>query len=287
MKLIYKNKRGSLTFGGGSQNDFNITGDIEGLGPVDKRVNTITYYGMSGADTTNITDGTRAITFSGDLLMTTRAQYAYMMSVLSVPGVLTIELPDGERRLIDVAYTSVTPTGRHGAWRTYTVQLNCDYPYFRSSNEIMFRAYEKINLLDSDFTLPGVFTTEYSNTILNYKGNASAEPGQIWIYADAKDMVDFSSDEGSGILISNLTNGESIRLEYSLSAGELIKINVAERSIVNQNGAELMRYVNLDTFFDGFHLEPGENLIKAYNYQKTLNVTIRMFYTDYFVEAIF
>ena len=286
MKVVYKNKRGSLTFGGGSQADLNMTA-IEGLGPVNKTVNSITYYGKPGIETTNITDGSRTITLSGDLLMSARAQYARMMSILDIPGTLMIYLPDGEARLIDVSYTSVVPGERYADYRTYVIQFNCDNPYFRSSNELMFRAYEKINHLNSSFSLPGIFTSEYGNTVLKYDGNATVEPGQIWIYAKEKEEVDVSTDEGIGILIENTTNGEFIRLEYPISAGDFIKIDVAGRSIKNQTGLELMEHVAKDSFLTGFHLEPGENRIRAYNYQGTLNVTVRIFYTDYFVEAVF
>ena len=286
MKVIYTNKRGSLTFGGGSHPYFNMTA-IEGLGPVSKITNSITYYGKPGIDTVNVTDGSRTISLSGDLLLSARSQYSQMMSILDIGGVFEIHLPDGEKRVIDVSYTSITPGEIQGKWRTYVIQFFCDNPYFRSSNELMFRAYEKINHFNSNFSFPGVLTTEYGNSILNYAGNASAEPGQIWIYAKAKADVDFSVDEDIGILIENVTNGEKIRLEYPLSAGDFIKIDAPGRSIKNQSGTELMEHVAIDTFLTGFHLEPGENQIRVYNYQGTLDVSVRIFYTDYFVEAVF
>lgn len=286
MQIEYSNKRGTVIFGGGSRNDFNMTA-IEGLGPVEKRAEAASFYGQPGVETINISDGSRTITISGDLLKLNRKVYANALSVLNLPGVLTIIFSDGERRLIDVSYVNVTPGDECGAWQKYVIQFHCDYPYFRSSNERLVKSYEKVDHIDTEFTLPGVFTTESGNKAVNYQGNARCDESQIFIYVTENPNPELTQDEGSGISISNATTGESIRFTYTMQAGDVYTINIGKRKITNQNGTDLTRYISNDTFLDGFHLEPGENTIRTHNYQGTLNVEIMMFYTDYWIEAVY
>lgn len=286
MQFEFANKRGAVIFGGGSRNDFNLT-KIEGLGLVEKTAQSAAFFGQPGQETINVTSGSRVITASGDLLKFERRIFANMMSVFDIPGIFTIIFPDGERRLIDVSYSSVTPGEEHGQWQQYVIQMHCDYPYFRSSNEKLFRAYEKINHLDSGFSLPGIFTTEYGRQVLNYEGNAPCTESQFIIYVSEKNDVELTEDEGIGISINNVTTNECIKFEYEMSAGDMFKINIGARQITNRSGEDLTRFISNDTFLDGFHLEPGHNFISVYNYQGNLEVKVMMFYTDHYAEAVF
>lgn len=284
MKINYENERGSLTFGGGSRSDFNLT-KIEGLGIVDKVVTTATYYNQPGRQTLNAIDGPRTITISGDLKLTAREQYADMMSILSLSGVLTVEQADGTRRLIDIANTSVTPGERYGKWRTYVIQFYADSPYFRGTNETVFNAYGLTNYINSTFRFPGVFSTTFNDSFLNYAGNAIAEPTQIVITASATPDILESAD--IGVLIKNETTGEAIKLNYQIQACEQITIDIKKREIYNQYGDDLMQHVDSETFLDGFHLKPGNNLIHITNYQTNIDMAVNITYTDMFCEAVF
>ena len=284
MKLKYKNSRGTLTFGGGSQTDFNLT-KIEGLGNVEKVVSTATYYGQAGVQTLNAIDGARTITVSGDLLLTSRAQYATMMSILSLAGVLTVELDNDTKRLIDIAYTSVTPSDNHGKWRTYVIQFHADNPYFYGDTETEIVIYGAgTKYIDAAFLFPHEFS-EGNNTTISYSGDADCEPEKIYIVAVG--TVDVLQGGGKGIEITNTTSGASIRLDYEIKDGEIITIDVAQRTIKNQYGDDLMQYLDPETFIDGFKLVFGTNQLYINSYQTNVDMTVTMVYKNWYCEAVF
>lgn len=70
----------------------------------------------------------------------------------------------------------------------------------------------------------------------------------------------------SGVIISNLTTDERIELSYPIPSGRVVTVDLAygRKSVVLDDGTNLIGYLTPESDIGTFHLKPGSNNIQVY-----------------------
>ncbi len=267
--IKFYNDIGTITFGGGSaEGAWRLTA-CDGLALPGKSFTVCRYAGCDGQTTVSARKNARTITLTGDFY-TGDGQidaYAKAMTVLGESGTLEVGI-GGKTRRTAAECASFTERGHEGAYRLFAVQFVCDNPYFESGEACEVLVYRTIPLLDGGFAFPGKFSERISRRIIVNSGDCAAEP-TIFINA--------GHNPTGTIAIINHTSGEKLSLNYEPLADEVITIDTSLRKITGADGENLLNYLSDDSFFDGFHLMPGDNDIEVLigNANRQLDVSCR------------
>lgn len=283
MIITYTNKNGTVTFGGGDMDFAWRIKEIDGFGLVGKNYTASNYIGQPGQVTTSVSVNSRTITMSCDIKAGWDIQRVLSsdLVILDEDGVMTINVGYISRK-IECRCIAATPGERDNTYQRYVFQFAADYPYFEDLEKTYIGVYQIQNLVDSNFTLPGILSKRTSRQIINTLGAAECEPIFIITVDEKADVSD-----NSGIFIKNHTTGQIIQLNYQPSAGEEITIDVPNRKIYNSYGTNLISKISDDTFLDGFVLLPGENDIEALNYNTNTTLTVICEFSNKYKEAVF
>jgi phage-related protein len=278
-EIIFYNSCGRVIFGGGrAESRFRII-ETDGLGLSGKSYKNCTFENCNGQETVEVHTNARVITLKGDFFMGQNYidDYKNALSVLDKEGYL--ELKTGADTVRIKAYcTQFLPLEKKGVYMPFTVQFVCDDPYFESAEGYEVPIYKTIALLDSDFEFPGAFSERITRR--NIYINSSAETEPIIIIKSGRNP--------SGILhIQNHTSGEYIDINYEPLSDEYITVDVKNRRIFNQNGDNLLNYIADDSFFDGFHLYPGDNDIEVHIGTANTELEVMVMYNERFLEAVY
>lgn len=274
MEIVYKNSLGQVTFYGGSSSGiFRIT-QITGLGITDKKFTVISYPGRAGQKTTQTTDGARVITLAGDIYLDGSEAFHTALRVLYSPGEIVI---NGTRKI--GCYCNVfQPGDRNGLYRTFTMQLTCDSPYFTDPVNTVVGLFGVENHLVSPFTFPLVVSSRTTGATIIVAGDIKVEP-----VLHITDLAHASSHVGQ-LQITNVTTGQHITLNYSPTGNEIVTIDIPNRKIYNGSGTNLLGYISDDTFLNDFWLAVGQNIIECGSTITTINVACE--YSNNYIEAV-
>lgn len=283
MNITYKNKLGEVVFGGGGmESAWRITA-LSGLGLAEKNVTVSSYIGQAGNIVTSSFVGGRAITITCDL----KAGYdiqrvlSRTLTILDTNGEMVINIGFAVKK-IKCRLAAVSEGERDCVFRRYVFQFAADFPYFEDLEKTYIGVYAVENLVDSDFTLPGILSKRISRQTINYAGAAAAEP--VFVINAVKVA---QGESNSGVYIKNHTTGQVIKLNYQAHENEEITIDVPNRKIYNSEGTDLISKISDDTFLDGFLLLPGENDIEAVNSGVNTTLTVICEYSNLYREAEF
>ena len=89
------------------------------------------------------------------------------------------------------------------------------------------------------------------------------------------------------LVIKNHTSGESLTFDYGGVMGEFITVDTKRRKIYNQEGTNLIKYLADDSFFDGFHLHPGNNDVEVINRNVNTGISVKCSYANRYCEAVY
>ena len=277
-EMIFYNNRGRIVFGGGkSLSNWRII-EIEGLGLPLKDYETCIYEGVSGQETVNIHTNARTITVKGDFFMNGEYvdEYKNALAVLEKGGMLEIKNRDEKRRIF--AYcTEFVPLDRKGMYLPFAMQFVCDDPFFESSMAYDVPVYKIIPMLSSEFVFPGEFSVRVTRRNVELKANVELEPVII---------ITAGSNPSGNLKIINHTSGEYLELDYEPLSGECITVDVKNRKIYNQDGQNLLNYLTDESFFDGFHLYPGDNDVEVVIGDVNTELEVVLRYNEKFLEAV-
>ncbi len=277
--MRFYNNVGEIIFGGGkSSSPWKITA-CDGLAFCPKNIITVSYAGQNGRETTQVVSTARVITLSGDIFLGNgREALKEGLCVLEEDGYLEISIGDTVRK-IKARCCEFKEGDRKGKFLLFTVQFECDSPFFEDLEAVTQGVFGVIGHLDNDFTFPGALSTRISHGRLNYSGTVKTQP----IFR-IKVGESFS---GEDILsITNHTSGECLSFNFAEIENELVTIDVENRKITNSEGESLLRYLADDSFFDGFYLYPGENDIEVLNVNMNTGIEVVITYKNLYSEAV-
>lgn len=277
-KITFYNDKGSIIFGGGrSQSNWRII-ETDGLGLSGKSYKSCIYENFAGQETVNAHRNARTITLKGDFFMAEnyKSEYRTALSVLDREGILEI-WQSGINRRIKAYCVQFLPLEKKGSYLPFTVQFVCDEPYFESAATFEIPIYKTIPLLRREFTFPGMFSLRITRQNIFLTSSAETEPVII---------INAGRNPNGYLHIQNHTSGESLTINYEPLSGEFITVDVKNRRIFNQDGDNLLSYLSDDSFFDGFHLYPGDNDIEVSIGTANTELEVALRYNEKFLEAV-
>lgn len=277
MKITFYNEVGSVVFGGGKTSSrFKII-EIDGLGFCGKSYDFVSYYNTDGQDTISEKIMPRTVTIKGDFEFSDNTEeFAEALSVLNKKGTLEVESGNIKRK-IDARCTDFLQGERQGKFLPFSIQFICDEPYFESSTAYMVPVYRTIPNINSEFSFPDYFSKRISRRNLFIDSNAETEP--IFLIVAGNNPI-------GEMEIVNHTSGERLKINYEPFSNDYITVDVKNRKIYNQAGESLISYLSDDSFFDGFHLYPGDNDVEVLIGTANDKLDVVCKYNNKYLEAV-
>lgn len=279
--IRFYNETGDIDFGGGSSGSAWKVTSADGLAFCGRSFTYAKYAGQVGQKTTNVTVNARVISLSGDIFCGKdfARDFKTAMTVLEKEGTLEIQTGLG-MRTIKARCSDFRESGRRGKYMLFVVQFVCDDPYFEDKDKTEIPIYRETPLFDSEFSFPGKFSERISRSNVVYEGTCEAEPIFFISISEGKDGENL-------LVIKNHTSGEKLTFNYGGVKGDFITVDIKNRRIYNQDGESLLKYLADDSFFDGFHLFPGDNDIEVINRNLNTGIVVNCRYSNRYSEAVY
>ena len=279
--IRFYNENGNIDFGGGTSTSLWRITEADGLSLCGRTFTYAKYSGRDGQTTTGMRVNARTITLSGDihLIRGFKEQFSRSMAVLEQEGVLEIDTESGKRR-INARCCDFRQGARKGKYMLFTVQFICDDPYFEDADKTEVALYQRIPFLDSNFAFPGKFSERISRRSVVYSGTREAEP-VFYI------SVGENTPGENRLEIINHTSGERLAFDYGGAPGDFITVDIKNCKIYNREEENLLKYLTDDSFFDGFHLYPGENDVEVINCNVNTGISVSCCFSNRYSEAVY
>lgn len=280
LSLRYKNKAGDICFSGGGNSPLRITA-INGLSLAEREYTSVSYANYDGQETVSARFLPRTITVSGDISSDcARDILSNMINVLADGGYLYITDRNVRRRIF--CNQTIFPDAERilrGRLASFAVQFICDNPFFEDADDTEVALYTRTKNLASPFALPTMFGETVAGATLFVDGRGEIEP--IITLHFSKNI-----ESGSDIIISNITTGETIELKHSPVMGEVITIDIKNRTAVSTVSGNVLKSLTDESFLGRFVLEAGRNEISVSAGAVTLGITVKCTYNNKFLECV-
>lgn len=261
MRIVLQNEFGSFEIGGGSHKKARLL-TIEGIGIPAKEDTPIVFEGQAGQTIIGSRDLERVITMSLDFYGDER-EVEKLYRIIHKPVDILFFLGNRRRRIkgrCKVA-TDITSIIYH-QWQSVALQFVCDNPYFSDFNDTVKAIsanedqFPNVNL-DGEWyiELPAIATLRSSKASIYNYGDVEIYP---LITLQNNKVADVLSEE-SNITLTNLTTGKTITIEYQMSAGENITLDLESRAITSDINGNIVTYISDDTVLSDFYLAVGKN----------------------------
>ncbi|MBO5454738.1 MAG: phage tail family protein [Clostridia bacterium] len=276
MRLIFKTDAGVITMSGKSDTDYVIK-SVSGLSVPERNYECISYYGADGKTTLNSFFSSRIITLSADIYNCNKTLMRRTSKILFNEGTLTVT--EGHiKKMISYKPLKLDFGERHGLIQSFAFQIECDNPYFYDVFNTTRAIYTRKNNITSPFTLPTVFSTRVSETVIVNNGDVKVYPTVVISPAS-------SSDASGTYTISNLTTGASIMFSLTCQSGEKITADFAKRTITSSLKGSIANSLKKGNMSD-FFLSKGENIITCTCSNTSVSPNSILIFKNHYTEAI-
>ena len=286
IQVILENRHGRLCMGGSSSPQWRIT-EISGLGLLEKNFSTVTYPGESGQQTLGHTYGPRTISISGVIMNDGNLQRTLANAIHIFQDDVTVKLQFGERKRKTLCHVAVFENNERNVYlQHFVLQLIADNPFFEDWEDTSVAVYKRENLLKTTFTLPCVFSKRTNEIDVLVTGQENSEP--VILIANTASPV--NALEESGIELTNTLPGgteQRIFLETTTQAGEIITVNIPERTVTSNLRGNLLNTLSNDSFLSDFYLAPGTNRVSVTNYNTFEDISVLCQYNNRYLEAVY
>lgn len=279
MRLIYKSKGGTVEMGGCNNPLIKIT-QMTGFSIPAKEYETVTFATENGVTTTGEKDIARTITVTGDLyggqyeIMQALKAFYYAGELYCDFGLIRrkiackcINLEDMERN-------------RNCGINTFTIQFQCDYPYFSDWYDTTHSLAGYKNLVTESFELPCVFTRMLQEGKVNNDGDKIIFP-IINISADTDPF-----DDTAILTVKNRTTDASIKIGHVMKKGEVVTIDLATRQIESSLEGRITNHITDDTVLSDFYIDLGENDLEFSTSDTQQPLTAEITYNKIYIMAV-
>lgn len=274
MKMIYESGFGRIELCGAGEAGFCIL-DVDGMGVLGRERSLIKFAGRDGCSESSASFAQRVITVSGDISRSEPGAAREAMRVFSLPGTLTV-VTDGAERCILVNDAVFNMSEKNGRFKGFCVQMTCDNPHFTDCRDIEREVYSREKLITSETVLPAMFTKRSFGGNVRNDGEVRSEP-----IITIKGTADAA--ENGTIKIENKTAKKSIVLNHSLSKGEVIVLNIPDRTVLSSTAGDILNTLDADSYLYDIYLDCGDNDIDVITSEENrsceIYVTYRNLYT--------
>lgn len=264
-KIVLKNKNGSFEIGGGSHPTARLE-SINGIGLLNKEVQSVKYVGQAGRTQTSIRDNERTITMSFNFYGDTKiVEQLYKILYNEVDIIITSGI---KRQKITGQCLNATEIEKiiYHKWQKIAVQFVCNDPYFHDVDLITIPIAKRVdkfpNYQNNDgkwlIQLPAVATERIAKSIVENRGEVLIYP-VIVLYnqSDVQSQADLTFE------VINNTTGAKITFDYSMSTDEIITVDLPHRKITSSVNGDITNRISDDTVLSDFYLAVGDNEISA------------------------
>jgi len=259
--------------------------EITGLGYPNKTASTVTYAGQDGQSFTGEVMTARTITISANICNDGNLQNTISNACRILNHLVTLRIESGlMRRQISCRCNAFTCDPPNGAYQHIVLQLIADKPAFEDYDSTEINIFRRVDLISTPFILPMEFTHRYTDAHIYNSGDNRAEP-IFYISNSPVDGIALLDDE-IGILITNETTGQHIKLDTTTQDGEIITVDIPHRKITSSTRGNIINTMSLDTFLDDFWLDIGDNRIVVTNYNTTEQISVVCTYKNQYIEAV-
>ena len=281
MYMYYKNDAGKIDFRFGGDYPVRIT-DIEGLYPIERNFNTVSYADIDGVDSVSSAIGGRTVTISGDIRLSNKQFLRDMLKVLNEPGELCMDFGEKKRKLI-CRSSHLTPGQRNAMYMKFVIVFYSDDPYFCDFDVETEYIRKRTDTVGTSFVLPCVFTERITENEIVVNGDVACEPVfEIHCVKAAQTQNDDCS-----IAVQNETYGKNIELCTFLLQDEIVEIDVENRKITSNMRGNLIKYISDNTFLHEFRLERGLNHIRVISNNNDEQVHVVCRYRCKYIEGVY
>lgn len=277
--IKYISEGGTVEMGGGSAPHFNVTSisgfELPGMDFTEKE-----FAGENGSTLTGKKDTSRTLTVSGTVRGTQETiEQAYKAFYHS--GELHC-IFGNKRRKILCRCSRMDDMERLGNSNLskFVVQFKADYPYFSDINKIVVPIYKLTNLVTDSFELPCVFTKRETESDLFNTGDKDVYPTIIIKNSSSNSAVI------KGMQINNTVTGAFIKLDYALSAGETVTLNLDTRKIRSDINGNITNYISDDTDLSLFCLKPGRNHLQFIGQDTSIIINASVVFSPLYLTAV-
>ncbi len=278
-EINYISDGGSVTLGGGDNPMFNVT-SLSGFDFPKREYTTVTFAGENGITTIGKKDSARTLTIAGDLCGD-KDDIIRACKAFYYDGELVCIFGD-VRRKIQCKCTTLDDFTRyaHSGISSFAVQFTADYPYFTDIYQTITPIYSCKNLVTDSFSLPCVFTERLIMADIYNHGDKYVYP-----ILELKNIGTASESVGN-IIITNNTTGAKLSLAgYSMSAYEVISVDLATRQINSSACGNITNYISDDTDMSKFYLDMGKNNLSLFS-SINQNINVGIIYSPEYIGAV-
>ena len=257
MIIVLKNELGRFEVGGGKHPKARLQ-EITGLGIPAKENKTIVFEGQPGQTLKQSRDLERTITMSFDFFGDERT-VRELYKIIYEPVTIYFYLSNGEQRKIVGHCTKNTDIKNiiYHQWQSIALQFVCYDPYFYDFYDASQAISENFdqwpnNITDGvwDIVIPSIATLRSNNSSVYVNGDVKVYP-VITIQALQKNE--------QPIALINNTTGKRITLNYNISEGEVVTVNLPTRVIESNINGNITNCISDDTVLGDFYLLRGSN----------------------------
>ena len=168
----------------------------------------------------------------------------------------------------------------NGGLIRFDINLQSFNPFWKNKEKV-----EQLAVLTGKLTFPLVIPKTSGMLFGLKKSILENEVNNIGDVISGFRVVFKAKGSTSNPKIYNKLTGEFIKINYSMSKGDVIEIiNYPEQKKITVNGTENgFKYLDIDSTF--FNLEIGKNIIGYIAEENTINLEVIMYYTPRYLEV--
>lgn len=268
MVIIYKSAEGSIRMDGGGGGKSWRVYEITGIGFPKKSFTYNTYAGVYGQELNAVSMNSRTITISGDISKTAQANLPMTRVVRILNGDGELFLQTGRKiRRAKVRTVSFETEERRSAFKSFVLQVESDNPFFFGDSPSVCSVFSREKLLKTTFTLPCVFSERHMEAAVINGGDVECEPVLTISKPSGTEALE------SGVLsILNGATGKKVTLEHIMQPGEVVTVNIPERTVVSNLAGNIINEISDDTVLGEFVLLTGSNPLSCASGDASLSV---------------
>lgn len=282
MDITYTNKLGTVRMSGhGRKNAWRII-EISGIGFPKKTFKYNTFAGIYGQELASVEINSRTITIKGEIPKDSQdaQSMANVMRILNTDGELRIQTGKKIRKA-KARISDFQPEQRKSIFKTFTLQLVMDNPFFFGDSPVSVSVYKRVPLLASSFTFPMEFSRRVMSAAIVNSGDVPAEP----IITIKK--IESSKTESYNSIALTLALGteytSTVTLNHTIIAGETVVLDIPNRKVTSNISGNIIGSISEDTVLSDFVIPPGVGMVSVDTVDTGLSVVCE--FNNQYVEA--
>ncbi len=248
--------------------------DIEGVAGGDINYQEDVFAETDGAEYSQIAFKPRNLTIKGTIIASSKEELQELkralISACNPKKELDIYYHNGFNEYYAKGMADGMPAfaKRRKTTMDYVVYIKIPSFFWLTNSDIVTGIYTVTGRLDRNFTFPGAFSVRIDSNVVINDGEEEAFPVIV---------LSCETPNADPIILSNDTQNKTLYLDYTMTAGETITIDMYNRSVLSSiNGSLLNHLSRTDNFWS---IGAGQNVIRV----STTYITATMYHRNRYI----